>query len=107
MGLEGTAIMTKKNPTSMRLSPEADERITTLAERLGISRASVIEMSVRVLQQFFDTLRDATRTRRVFTGDEEFMHALGMVDEDIAWVLAQPVEPTSDETYDRLPDAHL
>ncbi|HEV2459906.1 MAG TPA: hypothetical protein VGS80_16230 [Ktedonobacterales bacterium] len=94
---------TKKHPTSMRLTPEASDLITALAERLGISRAGVVELGARVLQQVFDSLRDATRRRQVFADEVEFMRALGMQDEDIDWVLAQPVEPAPDEVYVKVP----
>jgi predicted DNA-binding protein len=38
--------------SSYRLSPEAMEIIKEMSERLGISRAAVIEMAVRKLEQW-------------------------------------------------------
>ena len=38
-----------KEPTSFRLSPEALALIREMAERLGVSQASVIELAVRKL----------------------------------------------------------
>jgi predicted transcriptional regulator len=38
-----------KSPTSFRLSPEALRLIGELAEKLGISQAAVVEISVRAL----------------------------------------------------------
>ncbi len=87
--------MPKKNPTSMRLSSEASDLIAALAERYGVSRANVVEMAVRALKQVFDSFHG----RPLFTDEEAFMRALGMSDEDIAWVFAQPVEPAPDEEY--------
>jgi hypothetical protein len=42
---------TSKNPSSFRLSPEALELIGKLAEHLGISKTSVVEMAVRQLSR--------------------------------------------------------
>jgi predicted transcriptional regulator len=39
--------MRRKNPTSIRLSPEAERLIELLAKKLGVSKASVMEMAVR------------------------------------------------------------
>ncbi len=86
-----------KNPTSMRLSPEASDLIAALAKRYGISRASIVEMAVRALKQGLDSFRHP-----IYTDEEAFMRALGMLDEDIAWVMAQPVEPAPDEVYEQV-----
>jgi uncharacterized protein (DUF1778 family) len=47
--LEAARMPTDKNPTSYRLSEEALALIDRLAEALGISRTSVVEMAVRQL----------------------------------------------------------
>jgi len=41
--------MPEKQPTSFRLSPDALALLRELAERLGLSQASVIELAVRRL----------------------------------------------------------
>lgn len=43
--------MRNKNPTSFRLSPEAFNLITKLCEKLGLSKASVLEMAIRKLAE--------------------------------------------------------
>ncbi|HEY7346928.1 MAG TPA: hypothetical protein VH599_01320 [Ktedonobacterales bacterium] len=44
--------------------------------------------------------QEQTRERRTFHSDEEFMRALGMDDDDIAWVEAQPIEADPSEYTD-------
>jgi len=39
--------MKKKNPTTIRFTPRARELLVKLAESLGVSRTSVIEMAIR------------------------------------------------------------
>ncbi len=44
--------------------------------------------------------QEQAQGRRTFYSDEEFMRALGMSDEDIAWVEAQPIEADPSEYPD-------
>jgi hypothetical protein len=46
---EGPPVATSKNPASYRLSPEGLALIDRLAEALGLSKTSVIELAVRQL----------------------------------------------------------
>lgn len=39
----------RSDPVSFRLSKEAHEHLRALADRLGLSQASVVEMAVRLL----------------------------------------------------------
>ena len=43
--------MPRKDPVSFRLSPQAHEALRALADRLGLSQASVVEMAVRLLAE--------------------------------------------------------
>jgi hypothetical protein len=43
--------MSKKQPTSMRFSPEAIRLLEKRAKKLGLSRTGVIEMAVRRLAE--------------------------------------------------------
>jgi hypothetical protein len=56
---------TDKNPTSFRLSEEALGLIGRLAETLGISRTSVVEMAVRQLarRELGDAAHAQSRSR--------------------------------------------
>jgi hypothetical protein len=87
--------MARKGDTSVRLSQEAQEIISDLVQRYGITRGAVIEAGVRALKEAFDALRG----RPIYTDEVAFMRALGMREDDIAWVMAQPVEPAPDEEY--------
>jgi len=39
--------MRKKNPTSIRLTPEAERLLKELATKLGVSQTAIMEMAVR------------------------------------------------------------
>ncbi len=39
--------MDKKQPTSLRLSPEAKRLLAELAKKLGVTQAAIIEMAIR------------------------------------------------------------
>lgn len=43
-----------KQPTSFRLSPEALALIREMAEKMGLSQASVLELAVRKLSERLD-----------------------------------------------------
>jgi hypothetical protein len=60
---------TSKNPSSFRLSPEALDLIGQLADHLGISKTSVVEMAVRQLSRreltgYRPGKRQATRKKK-------------------------------------------
>ena len=39
--------MRKKNPTTVRFTPEAENLLEKLVETLGITKAAIIEMAIR------------------------------------------------------------
>lgn len=39
--------MSNKQPTSVRLSPEAKRLLERLADKLGVTQAAIIEMAIR------------------------------------------------------------
>jgi len=39
--------MSKKQPTSLRLSPEAKSLLVELAKKLGVTQAAIVEMAIR------------------------------------------------------------
>ena len=39
--------MDKKQPTSLRLSPEAKRLLAELARKLGVTQAAIVEMAIR------------------------------------------------------------
>lgn len=43
--------MTKQQPTSLRLTPRAKSLRDALAEKLGVSKAAVVEMGIRKLAE--------------------------------------------------------
>lgn len=43
--------MTKQQPTSLRMSPKALALRDALAQKLGVSKAAVIELAIRKLAQ--------------------------------------------------------
>ena len=45
MGYNGA--MRKKNPTSIRLTPEAERLLKELATKLGVTQAAIMEIAIR------------------------------------------------------------
>lgn len=43
--------MRKKNPTSIRLTPEAERLLKELATKLGVTQAAIIEIAIRRLAE--------------------------------------------------------
>ncbi len=52
------------------------------------------------INQTFDSVLADRAPQRVYHGEEEFMRALGMSEERIARLMAEPIEPAPDEEYD-------
>ena len=59
----------RKQPTSIRLSPEALRLLRALAVKLGISQASVMEMALRRLAVHEEV--DSDETRRTVRGGSQ------------------------------------
>lgn len=43
--------MSNKQPTSLRLSPEAKRLLTELARKLGVTQAAIVEIAIRRLAE--------------------------------------------------------
>lgn len=54
--------MTKKYPTSMRLTPTAKKLIEKISDSLGISHAAVLELAIRTLANQYQIKEDKEGT---------------------------------------------
>lgn len=52
------------------------------------------------INQALDAVLANRTSQHIYYGEEEFMRALGMSEERIARLMAEPIEPAPDEEYD-------
>ena len=76
------------------VSDEVYQKLRALADAQGQTPESLIATLIEQAKQ--DKFRPSGH---ISYSDEEWMHYLGMSEEDIAWVQAQPVEPEPGEEY--------
>lgn len=72
------------------------QKVIQRAEQLEPAQQQIL---AEAIQQVIDHILQEEADHPVFTDEVEWMKHLGMSDEDIAWVMAQPTEPEPGETY--------
>lgn len=75
---------------TLTISEQTYQKLQHLAQQQGKTPEALIETWVE----------DQEPQRAIYQSEEELMHALGLSEEDIASVMAEPVEPEPGEEYE-------
>ncbi len=75
------------------------ETLKRAIEQAGHLPPDQQEIVAKQMQRLLNVFQEVEPGHPIFFDEEAWMRHLGMPEEDIAWVMAQPTEPEPDEEY--------